>query len=220
MKNLLSSSAYLIVNKKLAKQVGLKEAILLADLISKEQYFIENNMLDDGWFFNTADNIERDTTLSRHKQSVAIKNLERRGFIKSKLKGVPASLHFKIIDTKILNFLKTSIKKNKNQDVKKVNTNKNKTIKIIKDISIRMNEFQEVAYSSNYSTEMCSEFVSYWTEVNRSGTKMKFEMEKTFDIGRRLSRWAKNEKKWNKGSKLDAQVDVFNRVNSMLKNQI
>jgi len=216
MKNLLSSSAYLIVNKKVARQVGVKEAILLADLISKENYFIENNMLDDGWFFNTANNIERDTTLSRHKQSVAIKNLEKKGFIKSKLKGVPASLHFKIIDTKILKFLKTSIKRNKNLDVKKVDTNKNKTIKIIKDISIRINEFQEIVYSSNYTTDMCSEFISYWTEVNRSGTKMKFEMEKTFDIGRRLSRWAKNEKKWNKGSKLDAQVDVFNRVNNML----
>lgn len=218
MKNLLSSSAYLIVNKKVARQVGIKEAILLADLISKEQYFIENNMLDDGWFFNTAENIEKDTTLSRHKQSVAIKNLVKKGFIRAKLKGIPASLHFKIIDTKIINFLKSSIKKNKDVDVKKVNTNKNKQIKIIKDISIRLNEFQETVYSSNYTTEMCSEFISYWTEVNKSGTKMKFEMEKTFDIGRRLSRWAKNEKKWNKKSKLDNQVDVYNNVKSMLNN--
>ena len=73
MKHLLSSTAFIIVNKKLATQVGLKEAILLADLISKEQYFIDNNTINNGWFFNTAKNIEKDTTfeetLSENKSS-------------------------------------------------------------------------------------------------------------------------------------------------------
>jgi hypothetical protein len=49
MKHLLSSTAFLIVNKQLAKQVGLKGAVLLADLISKEEYFIANGMTDC-WF--------------------------------------------------------------------------------------------------------------------------------------------------------------------------
>ena len=49
MKQLLSSSAYFVVNKKLAKRVGLKAAVLLADLIGKEQYFIDNGMLENGW---------------------------------------------------------------------------------------------------------------------------------------------------------------------------
>ena len=46
MKHLLSSSAYFVVNKRLARRVGLKSVVLLADLISKEQYFIENNMIN------------------------------------------------------------------------------------------------------------------------------------------------------------------------------
>ena len=50
MKHLLSSTAFIVLNKNLAKQVGLKEAVLLADLISKEEYFIANGMTD-GWFF-------------------------------------------------------------------------------------------------------------------------------------------------------------------------
>ena len=49
MKHLLSSTAFLVLNKKLAKEIGLKEAVLLADLISKEEYFIANGMTD-GWF--------------------------------------------------------------------------------------------------------------------------------------------------------------------------
>ena len=59
MKNLLSSTAFLIVNKELAKLIGLKETVLLADLISKEEYFFKNQQIteivstDKGWFFNT-----------------------------------------------------------------------------------------------------------------------------------------------------------------------
>ena len=58
MKHLLSSTAFLVVNKKLAKEIGLLEVVLLADLISKEGYFAENQLLIDGWFFNTAKNIQ------------------------------------------------------------------------------------------------------------------------------------------------------------------
>ncbi len=222
MKHLLSSSSYLIVNKFLAKKIGLKEAVLLADLISKEQYFIDNKMIKDGWFFNTSKNIESDTTLSRHKQSLAIKRLIKEGFINAKLMGVPATLHFKIIDNKILNFLKTSIKEIDKLDVKEFKTNKNKGIKINnnKSLSIRAQEFQEEVFMSNLSTDICQEFVDYWTETNKSHSKMKFELEKTFDIKRRLSRWQKNDKKWNKKeSKIDKQMDSYKGALDLLDKQ-
>jgi hypothetical protein len=32
-------------------------------------------------------------------------------------------------------------------------------------------------------------FVNYWTERNKSGTKERWEMEKTFEVKRRLSTW-------------------------------
>lgn len=221
MKHLLSSTSFIIVNKKLAKRVGLKEAILLADLISKEQYFIDNDTMNNGWFFNTAKNIEKDTTLSRHKQSIAIKNLIKKGFIKTKLMGVPATLHFKIIEIKITNFLKTGIKKSAILDVKEVETNNNKEIIINnkKNMNTRAQEFTEEVFMSNLSSELCQEFIDYWTEPNTSKTKMKFELERTFDIKRRLTRWSKNDKKWNqKESKLDNQVQAWQRVNDKLRN--
>tara|TARA_R100000152_G_C6781427_1_gene215892 strand:+ start:2249 stop:2908 length:660 start_codon:yes stop_codon:yes gene_type:complete len=219
MKSLLSSTSFLIVNKRLAKRVGLKEAILLSDLISKEQYFIENKMLDDGWFYNTSKNIEQDTTLSRHKQSVAIKNLIKEGFIKTDLRGVPATLHFKIMENKIVNFLKTRIEKNTKLDVKKLKTNNNKEIKITnKDISIRLKKFEEQVFNSNLSSELCQEFVDYWTETNSSGKKMKFEMQKTFDVKRRLARWVKNSKLWNKETKgVSQQVEIMQHVLNKIK---
>ena len=75
MRNILSSTAYLVVNKFLASRIGVDASILLADLISKEGYFIDNNSLVDGYFFNTSDNIKKDTTLSKYKQREAIKIL-------------------------------------------------------------------------------------------------------------------------------------------------
>ena len=220
MKHLLSSTAFLVVNKRLIKRVGLKASVLLADLISKEQYFIDNNMLIDGYFYNTSENIERDTTLSRHMQSVAIKILKDKGFIETKLQGIPATLHFKIFDDKITNFLKTSCQKNTKLDLKKLETNNNKQIKNKKDIITREQEFTEKVFMSNLSSEVCQDFVDYWTERNKSGTKMKFEMQKTFDIKRRLSRWVKNETKWNttKTSKIDKQLDSYQKAINIIKN--
>jgi hypothetical protein len=98
MKHLLSSTAFIVLNKELAKQVGINAAILLADLISKEEYFIANGMTD-GWFFNTANNIERDTTLSAYQQKGAINILKENLLIETKLKGIPATQYFKIIES-------------------------------------------------------------------------------------------------------------------------
>jgi len=44
-----------------------------------------------------------------------------------------------------------------------------------------------------------NKFVNYWTEPNKSGTKQKWELEKTFEISRRLAKWLNNSQEWNKG---------------------
>ena len=220
MKHLLSSSAFFVVNKKLSQRVGIQAAILLADLIGKEQYFIDNGMLSNGWFFNTSDNILKDTTLTRFQQNKAITLLKEIKFLDCKLKGIPATLHFKILEDNIYKYFKTSIKETSKLDLKKLETNNTKVIKNKnKDISIREQKFSEEVYFSNLSTEVCKEFVDYWTEKNKSGTKMKFELQKTFDIKRRLSRWAKNDKKWNTNtSKLDSQIDSYHSARLKLMN--
>lgn len=218
MKNLLSSTAFLVVNKELAKKIGLNETVLLADLISKEQYFIDNNQLNDGWFFNTAKNIQDDTSLTAHQQRKCIKNLRSLGIIETHLKGIPAKQHFKIIENKLLSYFNTSFKENVKQDVKKTRTiNKNKEIIINNNISIRKQEFSEEVFRSNLSTDICNEFCEYWTETNKSGTKMKFEMQKTFSIPLRLKRWQKNQTKWNKGtSKIDNQINEYLKGKELL----
>ena len=123
MKQLLSSTAFIVLNKNLAKQVGLKEAVLLADLISKEEYFIANGMTD-GWFFNTEANIEKDTTLNPYHQRKCIKTLKKHNLIEVKRKGIPAKQYFKINEEQVMQILN-------NLSVKNLTTiNKNKEIKI------------------------------------------------------------------------------------------
>lgn len=53
-------------------------------------------------------------------------------------------------------------------------------------------------FVSIYGKEMVNEFYKYWTEPNKSKTKLKFQMEKTWDVNLRLGRWEKNEYKKNK----------------------
>ena len=48
-------------------------------------------------------------------------------------------------------------------------------------------------FASNYGNEMLNAFADYWTEPNRSLTRMRFEMQKTWSTALRLATWARNE---------------------------
>lgn len=54
-------------------------------------------------------------------------------------------------------------------------------------------------YVGQYEKAMLNDFYAYWTEKNENGKKMRFEMEKVFDVGRRIATWAKNDKNYNNG---------------------
>lgn len=49
-----------------------------------------------------------------------------------------------------------------------------------------------VPYMETYGKPMIREFFDYWTERNKSGTRMRFEIENVFDIPKRLARWKLN----------------------------
>lgn len=54
-------------------------------------------------------------------------------------------------------------------------------------------------YVEKYGKNMMRAFFDYWSEFNKSETKMRFEMQRTWEVGLRLATWAKNEKfKYNK----------------------
>ena len=47
-------------------------------------------------------------------------------------------------------------------------------------------------FRQTYGDAMIDDFCDYWTEPNKSGTKMRYEMERTWDLSRRIKRWASN----------------------------
>lgn len=51
-------------------------------------------------------------------------------------------------------------------------------------------------------------FVSYWTEPNKSGSKQRWELERTFDVKRRLHTWFGNAAKFNHVNKPKKGITV------------
>lgn len=75
---------------------------------------------------------------------------------------------------------------------------------IVKDIKEnKEEEFKQLSYECDplkYSVEMVDRFLNYWTEKNKAG-KMRYELEKVFEISKRLATWKKNDDKFNKTKK-------------------
>jgi len=46
-----------------------------------------------------------------------------------------------------------------------------------------------------------TKFVGYWTELNKSGTKQRWEQEPTFEVRRRLARWLSSANNFNNAQK-------------------
>jgi hypothetical protein len=60
-------------------------------------------------------------------------------------------------------------------------------------------------FAENYSAPMLKDFFEYWSEPNRSKTKMRFELETTWDLTKRLARWEKNNHEFASRGKNELQ---------------
>lgn len=56
-------------------------------------------------------------------------------------------------------------------------------------------EQQLEPFRSQYPPSMLEDFLDYWDETNAKG-KAKWQLEKTWEIGRRLKRWKRQQDKW------------------------
>jgi len=86
----------------------------------------------------------------------------------------------------------TNVIRPNNQRNTSISISKSKEDKI-KSIENRILDFKKSIQSiEGISDEDKENFFLYWTEKNKSGSKYRAEMEKTFDISRRLKRWSSN----------------------------
>ena len=83
---------------------------------------------------------------------------------------------------------------NKNKNNKKnKNKKKNNNIEEKKQKFTNQTLAEGLKHTPMIDPRICDEFIDYWTEPNKTKTKMKFEMQETFDISRRLKRWINND---------------------------
>ncbi len=81
----------------------------------------------------------------------------------------------------------------------------------------RTEEFYQslVPYLGEFSKEMLRNFYNHWSEPNKSKTKMRWEMEKTWDLHRRLLKWQSNDDKWSKSSQQKRGMTILEAVSSV-----
>lgn len=53
-------------------------------------------------------------------------------------------------------------------------------------------------HKSKYSPAMIEKFLNYWTQKNHNGKKELWQMQKVFDVPKRLATWASKEKDWER----------------------
>lgn len=103
---LIAGDNFIALNRDLLRHLGLNPALLLAELAGEQNYFTEKGMLtDDGFFFSTIENIEKNTSLSRKQQDAAIRELTQKGLIEYKVRGMPASRYFRVNQSNFLEIL-------------------------------------------------------------------------------------------------------------------
>jgi hypothetical protein len=79
---------------------------------------------------------------------------------------------------------------------------KKDSLVVKKTIEERKTEFKNslTPFLETYDKSLLNDFYGYWTEHGINDKKMKWEKQKSFGISRRLSTWAKNDKRFNNDS--------------------
>lgn len=155
---LLNPSNTVSVNRPLAHALGLNESVVYGALISKFYYYSEREMLDDGWFYSTAPDLEESTALSEKQQKRCVDNLVKAGLIRCELRGMPAKRSFYIIDDisviqaliaegdAAMRKIKPAAAESYEKKRKSENTEPNESTK-------RMNDFLAAAFGTSLSEE-------------------------------------------------------------------
>tara|TARA_R110002050_G_scaffold137650_2_gene261306 strand:- start:167 stop:817 length:651 start_codon:yes stop_codon:yes gene_type:complete len=129
------------------------------------------------------------------------------------------------IKYRYIKILKGGITEKENTLLKKTvksNTTSINNTSININISNRRESFILEVMAFDYDKKILEGFIDYWTEPNKSNTKMKFELNQTWSTNLRLKNWVKNQKKWDAPTKpnknkltknIDTMKNVLNKLN-------
>ena len=123
--------------------------------------------------------------------------------------------HIDTINSKSLKAKENASKRWNNANAKQTQSEPNASIvdnsKVDKSkVNKRINEFKNsINQIEGINNKDKGNFFLYWSELNKSGTKQKFELEKTWDLNRRLKRWSNSSfNKKEQGIKFPDYYDI------------
>jgi len=111
---MMAQESYWKINIKIAREIGIKPALLLSDLIDKYNYNRYRDCLtEDEYFPYTQKEIEKETFIKPTSQKRIVNKLETLKLISTKMKStnnnyISHSLHFKINEQEVIKLLKNN----------------------------------------------------------------------------------------------------------------
>lgn len=198
---------------------GIKGSLMLSQAV----YWSRRTDAQDGSFWKTQEEWEEETGMTRHEQMNALKTLRKLDFIFVEKRGLPAKNYYIVNTNKILEQLSkddkwsqkrttsgtqsaiTGSRKSGLHSNTEITTETTSDIcdtltKKTEDFVKELKESMQGLTLNKSQIEEIKKFVSYWTEPNKSKTKIKWELEKTWDMKRRVGTWMRNSVKFNKSN--------------------
>ena len=85
-----------------------------------------------------------------------------------------------------------------------------------KEIKVNINLIDDIQTFKSELGDEYDNFVMYWTEPNKNG-KLRYELEKFFDIKRRVNTWLQNKNKYGNSKDTDATAASRKRMDDLAK---
>lgn len=117
----------------------------------------------------------------------------------------------------VFNLKEKSIEEKKREDNNKESTNVDKKNAAKAATLTRKDGFYKslVPFVDKYPKDMIRAFFDYWSEMNKSETKMRFEKQPTWEVGKRLATWANKETFNGKSNRTKTNSDSTERKQSV-----
>jgi hypothetical protein len=163
------NGGFIAVNKNLIASIGLNEAIVFCELVSKYNYYEKENMLNDGYMYCTYDDLKISTGLSQTAQTNAIKNLEKLNLIKCVITGFPKKRYITVLDAELSKYLqqgkekieqlKKKIRHYQYIDINNMDINTMENNNIDNNISVYTNQYDSISKSINSDIDINTQYI-------------------------------------------------------------
>ena len=167
--DLLAQDNFIIINRTLANEIGLENAIVLGALCSYQRAFKGEE------FYREQDKLIQDTCLTEYLVRKAIKDLKELNLISIEKKGLPAKYYYKINTTSLIKILTTSGAKFDTTSDTKNDTTKNNNNKD----NNSNNNIKENTKESEKESKILELFNEFWDiyprKVDKKGSYKAFK---------------------------------------------